>query len=201
MEVLMKTVNIFERTFLNGTSIIQRDCFSGKAINFAVDEGLILKTVDNSTVFYRLPTYSPEESSNPDWYCYECHIAGDVVLCATNGCNRVFHENCVKTDEAKQKSWDKLNYHKNKFKSKSQAMQNCLKRSASESSDNSGSAHPYFNSEANSDVDEITKFCYACRLEKKGIITSKNSNKSIEEVNYLLKFAFDRVSTWVMLKF
>lgn len=160
-----------------------------------------MKTVDNSLVFYRLPSNIPDEFTTPDWYCYECHVAGDVELCATNGCNRVFHKHCVKSDDAKQKCWDKLNYHKNKFKSKSQAMENCRKRSASETSDNSGSAHPYFNNRgSDSDFDDVTKFCYACRLEKKGIITSNNSNISVEEVNHLLKFAFDRVSTWVKFK-
>ncbi|XP_076330060.1 zinc finger MYND domain-containing protein 11-like [Tachypleus tridentatus] len=44
---------------------------------------------------YKLP-YSPVERDGHDWYCFECHCSGEVLLCSA--CHRVFHIVCIKED-------------------------------------------------------------------------------------------------------
>ncbi len=45
---------------------------------------------------YRLPTSDMLPRERQDWYCWHCHSGGEVLLCS--GCQRVFHESCVKTE-------------------------------------------------------------------------------------------------------
>ncbi|KAH9369442.1 hypothetical protein HPB48_000146 [Haemaphysalis longicornis] len=44
---------------------------------------------------FQLPE-QPVERDGHDWYCFECHRGGDVLLCT--GCHRVYHVVCVKED-------------------------------------------------------------------------------------------------------
>lgn len=38
-------------------------------------------------------SFTFKERDGHDWYCFECHSGGEVVLCTT--CHRVYHEVCV----------------------------------------------------------------------------------------------------------
>lgn len=31
-----------------------------------------------------------------DWYCYECHVGGELIDCEQ--CSRAFHLDCIRTD-------------------------------------------------------------------------------------------------------
>ncbi|UYV67387.1 ZMYND11 [Cordylochernes scorpioides] len=44
---------------------------------------------------YRAPD-SDLEGDGHDWYCFECHENGDVILCST--CHRVYHRVCLKEE-------------------------------------------------------------------------------------------------------
>ncbi|KAG8197419.1 hypothetical protein JTE90_014904 [Oedothorax gibbosus] len=44
---------------------------------------------------YRIPDEEQERDGH-DWYCFECHRGGEVILCST--CHRVYHELCVSDD-------------------------------------------------------------------------------------------------------
>ncbi|EEC15990.1 zinc finger protein, putative [Ixodes scapularis] len=44
---------------------------------------------------FQLPEEPPERDGH-DWYCFECHRGGDVLLCTS--CHRVYHVVCVKED-------------------------------------------------------------------------------------------------------
>lgn len=44
---------------------------------------------------FQLPE-QPVQRDSHDWYCFECHRGGDVLLCTT--CHRVYHVVCVKED-------------------------------------------------------------------------------------------------------
>lgn len=36
------------------------------------------------------------EAESHDWYCFECHLPGDVLEC--DGCFRVYHLRCLSED-------------------------------------------------------------------------------------------------------
>lgn len=44
---------------------------------------------------YRIPEGEIQRDSH-DWYCFECHRGGEVILCTS--CHRVFHLVCIKED-------------------------------------------------------------------------------------------------------
>lgn len=48
---------------------------------------------------FQLPE-QPVERDGHDWYCFECHRGGDVLLCAS--CHRVYHIVCVKDDLSRE---------------------------------------------------------------------------------------------------
>ena len=47
---------------------------------------------------YRLPTSDMLPRERHDWYCFHCHAGGEVLLC--EGCQRVYHESCLKAEVA-----------------------------------------------------------------------------------------------------
>nr|XP_042902774.1 zinc finger MYND domain-containing protein 11 isoform X7 [Parasteatoda tepidariorum] len=73
-------------------------------LNFAVEDGLINikrsigckgSKVGLEQDGYRIPEEINEKDGH-DWYCFECHLGGEVILCTT--CFRVFHEECLPND-------------------------------------------------------------------------------------------------------
>ncbi|KAL3242784.1 hypothetical protein MRX96_020950 [Rhipicephalus microplus] len=53
-----------------------------RQLGFAVRDGLVVS--------------KKKERDGHDWYCFECHRGGEVLLCST--CHRVYHVVCVKED-------------------------------------------------------------------------------------------------------
>lgn len=159
-------------------------------IKDAVSDGLIVKTVDG---LLQLPptNWKSGHSDDQDWYCYECHAAGDVQKCES--CPRVFHISCIVTDAEKQELWDKLDYHRDK-------QQNTLLTYK----------EPDPKQTNDDDVDQtknvtigeeskLRRYCYGCRLVHKGQALKKN-DMTKEELHYLLTFAYNRVHSWVRTK-
>ncbi|XP_022252733.1 zinc finger MYND domain-containing protein 11-like isoform X2 [Limulus polyphemus] len=75
-----------------------------RQLNFAVRDNLVVikksvgckgSKVGVEQDGYRLPD-DPVEPESHDWYCFECHRGGEVVLCST--CHRVYHTFCIKED-------------------------------------------------------------------------------------------------------
>ncbi|XP_008187263.1 zinc finger MYND domain-containing protein 11 [Acyrthosiphon pisum] len=73
----------------------------GRQLNYCVRDGLLIltKRVGNKgskagveTEGYKLPEEKAEKDSH-DWYCFQCHSAGDVISCTS--CYRVFHLSCI----------------------------------------------------------------------------------------------------------
>ncbi|GFT07275.1 zinc finger MYND domain-containing protein 11 [Nephila pilipes] len=70
-------------------------------LNFAVSDGLVIvkkslgckgSKVGVEQNGYRVPENIKEKDGH-DWYCFECHAGGEVILCST--CFRVYHEECI----------------------------------------------------------------------------------------------------------
>lgn len=75
-----------------------------RQLGFAVRDGLMVSKkkvgskgskVGVEQEAFQLPN-EPAERDGHDWYCFECHRGGEVLLCAT--CHRVYHVVCVKED-------------------------------------------------------------------------------------------------------
>eukprot|EP00058_Branchiostoma_floridae_P009621 XP_002595109.1 hypothetical protein BRAFLDRAFT_60138 [Branchiostoma floridae] len=72
-----------------------------KQLGHAVKDGLVIETVTLGVKGakagveqegYWLVGDDPEGEDH-DWYCFECHQPGEVVLCS--GCHRVYHSKCL----------------------------------------------------------------------------------------------------------
>ncbi|KFM77504.1 Zinc finger MYND domain-containing protein 11, partial [Stegodyphus mimosarum] len=75
-----------------------------RQLKFAIQDGLIRvkksvgckgSKVGIEQDGYRLPEEIKEKDGH-DWYCFECHRGGEVILCTT--CHRVYHEVCLTDD-------------------------------------------------------------------------------------------------------
>lgn len=149
-------------------------------IEDAVRDGILVKTNDGLLQLPSTNTKVHYPDNSPDWYCYECHTAGDVRKCET--CNRVFHVSCIKTDAEKQELWDKLDYHVDKKRNTLTYKE--VDQKVDQTQNN-----------AIADDSNLRRFCYGCRLIHRG--QSKMTAISKEELHYLLTFAYNRVHSWI----
>lgn len=119
-------------------------------------------------------------------FCFECHKnTGGLEKCLL--CPRVFHGDCLKTEAERQEEYDELNYHKQQF-------QKNLSSGKSGSTEADDEAE--FPETAPSSSRPSGKLCYGCFLLNKGQQRSAPV-MSREELNYLVKFAVERVIQWV----
>lgn len=160
-----------------------------------------------STLYLQLKT------SGHDWYCIECHLAGDVTLC--NNCHRVYHTECWA--RAKQKQ----HIFKNKrIKAKIVMSPICLDSSLEESNaterlsetipENTESINNNLKEEtdiqkhnnppaedANDNLEDHFVYdenlCSICNMSQ--FDTSLDLEK--EELNHLLSFILERIRSWV----
>lgn len=168
-------------------------------IKQALNDKLIapVKKTDPSSPhkIYKIPIEESLRLDGKDWYCFECHLAGDVIEC-TN-CFRVFHQNCItyarKRFEAERTSID--------F-----SVQN-TSRVASNATETAGSSSGTVtiiddeepkNGSPSNNVDKSkltfeTNLCVVCNIQR--IDTSSSMDKS--EINYLLKFVLHRIRAWL----
>ncbi|XP_078459929.1 zinc finger MYND domain-containing protein 11 isoform X10 [Lampetra fluviatilis] len=79
---------------------------TSRQLGLAVKDGLIVETMTVGCKGsklgieqegYWLPGEdNPEEEETSDWYCFECHQAGEVLACES--CFRVYHPRCVPSE-------------------------------------------------------------------------------------------------------
>ncbi|XP_050532952.1 zinc finger MYND domain-containing protein 11-like isoform X2 [Daktulosphaira vitifoliae] len=77
----------------------------GRQLNYCVRDGLLILTkrvgnkgskVGVETEGYKLPEEKVDKDSH-DWYCFQCHSAGDVISCTS--CHRVYHLSCIEKED------------------------------------------------------------------------------------------------------
>lgn len=66
----------------------------------AVEDGLVIRETVEKEV-YKLPPTTLAEKGDHDWYCFQCHLGGPVVMC--EDCPRVYHLECLPDDRKPQK--------------------------------------------------------------------------------------------------
>ncbi|XP_019761574.1 zinc finger MYND domain-containing protein 11 isoform X1 [Dendroctonus ponderosae] len=149
-------------------------------INQCVKDGLIIVNKKaNAEQTYKVTDQNQPQFVFKDWYCFECHLAGDVKVC--ENCFRVFHFDCIKIAE------QRFNIHKpsDSLRSSIDAGMNVgeisMDISTSSNAADKSSVH-LFNE----------KLCSVCN-----IINIDDCKMDKSEMNYLLKFVLHRIRTWL----
>lgn len=75
-------------------------------LNYAIKDGLVLSEAFETqkreeTEVYKLPDAATVEKGDHDWYCFQCHLGGQVVKC--EDCPRVYHLECLPEDRKPEK--------------------------------------------------------------------------------------------------
>ncbi|XP_056632307.1 zinc finger MYND domain-containing protein 11 isoform X1 [Diorhabda sublineata] len=129
-----------------------------------------------------------------DWYCFECHLAGDVIEC-TN-CFRVFHQKCItsgmKRFEEQRTCTDFSVQNITRFATEATEPSGSSSRAVTiidEEEPRKGTSNVVDKSKLAFD----SKLCSICNLQR--IDTTSSMGKS--EINYLLKFVLHRIRAWL----
>lgn len=69
----------------------------------------IRKNTDYAHQSFKIVQQDLPELDGKDWYCFECHLAGDVTPCAN--CFRVFHSDCITGAKRKFEVQKKSNHY------------------------------------------------------------------------------------------
>ncbi|KRT79504.1 hypothetical protein AMK59_6388 [Oryctes borbonicus] len=183
-------------------------------------DGLVIKYDSKSlkhphTDSYRIPTeLTTPQGDGKDWYCIECHLAGDVTPCKC--CHRVFHAECSRNVRLKQKVFQCVMQYK--VVNASSIHDTTPNTSATDSELNESNSNSILSndedkmleiedSENNSLNQEIkaddtnikTNFiydesiCSICNLHR----LDEKSDLTKEELNHLLGFIMDRIRSWL----
>lgn len=143
-----------------------------------------------------------------DWYCVECHLAGDVIPCQL--CHRVFHNECAARAKQKPnifKSIDiinethSMNESSNLLETDDDKNEENIDGEKNErlitENDNNNKCENNDTTETINEIvmDEIynDKFCSLCNITK----YDTNLGLEKEELNHLLSFIFERIRSWV----
>lgn len=76
-------------------------------LNYAIKDGLVVSEAVETqrreeTEIYKLPDPTAVvEKGDHDWYCFQCHLGGQVVKC--EDCPRVYHLECLPEDRKPEK--------------------------------------------------------------------------------------------------
>lgn len=160
-------------------------------IQQALQDGMISarNTMDLAISTYKIIDQQLPEFDGKDWYCFECHLAGDVISC--NECFRVFHKDCIKTAKKKFEI-QKSSYQKqigsselnSSIKNNGQPLEVECDVDLTSSSD---SSDEYINNYVYNE-----NLCSICN-----IINIDQCDLEKAEVNYLLRFVLHRVRAWL----
>lgn len=147
-----------------------------------------------------------------DWYCFECHLAGDVTEC--NNCVRVFHQDCLTGARKKFESQRGImNFNIKKIANKTPMPLNSTESvtiiddddlinipttngTDPTTVDSHSSSNNITNNTATIDKSTFTydeSLCSMCNVKK--IDTTSDMDKN--EINYLLKFVLNRIRAWL----
>lgn len=146
-----------------------------------------------------------------DWYCIECHLAGDVTSCQL--CHRVFHNECA--IRAKQKpnifksidiiANDEIQQTTNETNDSIETdVKNEIENNGDEKNERLTTENDNNNKSENNDTDESVnkivldeiyndKLCSLCNMSK----YDTNLGLEKEELNHLLSFILERIRSWV----
>ncbi|XP_044267928.1 zinc finger MYND domain-containing protein 11 [Tribolium madens] len=133
---------------------------------------------------FRIPTHEVPPLDGKDWYCFECHLAGDVTPCQR--CFRVFHTDCITNGRLKFQEYRKTNILYDQQPNKSV-------NSISSDSDELSELSTYNNNDPNDALEYDETLCSMCNVSR--LADGCNLEKS--ELNYLLKFVIHRIQSWL----
>nr|CAI5837498.1 unnamed protein product [Callosobruchus analis] len=122
------------------------------------------------------------ELDGKDWYCFECHLAGDVISCVR--CFRVFHTACVPRVRRQFEEEKRLN-----CESRDRVVANEKSMSANQLGEQTVS----LAGEDKSMVQYDESLCFLCNLSNVDFSCGMNR----EELNYMLRFVLHRIRAWV----
>ncbi|GJQ70483.1 hypothetical protein Trydic_g22895 [Trypoxylus dichotomus] len=189
-------------------------------VNQTLKDGLINKYDSRSLKYpttdnYRIPTeLTTPHDDGKDWYCIECHLAGDVTTCKY--CHRVFHAECSRNVRLKQKVFQCVEQYK--LANISSMHDSALNTNVVNSVLNESKLTSDLSNDENTEVlaqdtennslkqeieaedidikrnfiydETICSICNLHRLEEKSDLTK-------EELNHLLGFIMDRIRSWL----
>ncbi|CAL8121670.1 unnamed protein product [Orchesella dallaii] len=97
----------FERLLTTASTMfkVPRDELNHE-LNHALKDYLVVSEVVETqrreeTEIYKLPDASTMEKGDHDWYCFQCHLGGQIVKC--EDCPRVYHLECLPEDRKPEK--------------------------------------------------------------------------------------------------
>ncbi|KAG5882338.1 hypothetical protein JTB14_037623 [Gonioctena quinquepunctata] len=170
----------------------------------AVKDKLIIpiKKNDSGNQTYKVPTQEVTELDGKDWYCFECHLAGDVTPCKK--CFRVFHQDCI---GGARKKFDG---QKNATKACTQSIPKpatvtepnseavTIICDDDEATEETNGTENFASTSSNQHIDRSgivfdEDLCAICNIQS--IDNSCEMDKS--EINYLLKFVLHRIRAWL----
>uniref|UniRef100_A0A1Y1N527 MYND-type domain-containing protein n=2 Tax=Photinus pyralis TaxID=7054 RepID=A0A1Y1N527_PHOPY len=182
----------------------------------SLEDGLVLNlnktTVKGAKVglqveSYKIPNYELPLllDDGKDWYCIDCHLAGDVIECRV--CFRVYHMECANKKQniyirngtvgSKEVSIDLkgINDVIDITNDNDAPVNNNKHNKVDKQSDNETSATNYISllmrEENQTEYDSsLCSICNMCKLEPR-------SNIDKEELNYLLSFVHTRIKAWL----
>ncbi|KAL3283562.1 hypothetical protein HHI36_006701 [Cryptolaemus montrouzieri] len=146
---------------------------------------------DEKTVIYKFPTTERPLTDGRDWYCFECHKAGDINFCRNKGCPRVFHKTCTTKSSTEYQIFknlfsnsDSTVFLKTGLPNRRKSM--CLALDGIEIVESSDCDNSNFNSIYDNDL------CSICNLAN-----LKDFSLEKSEMNYLLGFVLQRIGSWL----
>nr|XP_023015478.1 zinc finger MYND domain-containing protein 11-like [Leptinotarsa decemlineata] len=167
----------------------------------AVNEKLILpnKKHDLGNQTYKIPTHETTELDGKDWYCFECHLAGDVTPCAK--CYRVFHQDCIGGARKKFENQKNTNFVRIPPKP---ATESSIDTVTIICDDDEPLGHYEANltapsswisneSDNRSNIIFDEELCAICNIYR----IDNSCEMSKTEINYLLKFVLNRIRAWL----
>ncbi|XP_066251129.1 zinc finger MYND domain-containing protein 11 isoform X2 [Euwallacea similis] len=156
----------------DGLLIVSRRNYSGNSDGF------------NCT--YRITEQELPDFDGKDWYCFECHLAGEVNMCVN--CFRVFHSDCIKSARTKFES------HKSSSSLRFNNTSTSRAEPTIDSIDFNLDVFPSANERRNSLIDCTfdEKLCSVCNL-----VNIDDCKLEKGEMNYLLKFVLHRIRNWL----
>nr|CAH7754920.1 unnamed protein product [Callosobruchus chinensis] len=140
------------------------------------------KKQEGAVSSYKIVDQELPELDGKDWYCFECHLAGDVIPCVR--CFRVFHAACVPRVRRQFEEEKQLN-----CESRDRVVANEKTLSANQL----GNLLESLAGEDKTTVQYDENLCFLCNLSNVDFSCGMNR----EELNYMLRFVLHRIRAWL----
>ncbi|KAF7270039.1 zinc finger MYND domain-containing protein 11 [Rhynchophorus ferrugineus] len=157
-------------------------------IQQALKDNLIVSrknSIEPNSPTYKITDQELPQLDGKDWYCFECHMAGDVIPC--KNCFRVYHIDCIKIG-------------RNKFENQKRSYQKQLviSHNTSEHIGETEESEIHIHTTTEKYNDAVTNNTYdegLCSICN--IINIDECDLDKSEMNYLLKFVLQRIRAWL----